>query len=549
MTNPGMQPERRRVGHATDLGADAMRDVMRAALQARVSDDRFKTGDSVDEQERDERKVCDAKGWDPVHVYREPPQSASRFATKVRKIWLRLIKDLDAGLYDVVVLWEVSRGSRKLDDAIRFLDVCRARGVLIHICKDRRTFDPGEVSSDYHDLVRKFTAASEQSDETSDRILRHVAYQAERGRPHGVCPYGYIRRYDPVTRALVAQEVDDVARVIVDEDGTTRTTTPTAPIVREIITRVANGVPLLVLAADLNARGVPVPSTRHPKKGADNDEAAEPKRWRNATIRAIVTRRAYLGERDHRGTLHAAAWPPLFDDDPTVWYAANRVLADPRRRKTHPDARRPGRCKYLLTASAVCGTCGDKLTSAHSPRSRVPAWPGPRYTCPDSAHASAFMHDVDPLVEEAVVRRLAMDDAYDTIARSDDKAAHDARAHIEKLKSDLKMWRESAREGRTTPESLYEIESGLLADIAQAERTERDAAVPMQLRGLLDRADVGDKRARIDVVRQRWVALDIASKRDVVEVLFDEIALLPQRAIRNGRTEFDPSRLRMTWRV
>ena len=46
--------------------------------------------------------------------YADPGLSASRFATKDRPEYKRLLADVEAGKLDVVVLWESSRGGREL---------------------------------------------------------------------------------------------------------------------------------------------------------------------------------------------------------------------------------------------------------------------------------------------------------------------------------------------------------------------------------------------------------------------------------------------------
>jgi hypothetical protein len=50
-------------------------------------------------------------------------------------------------------------------------------------------------------------------------------------------------------------------------------------------------------------------------------------------------------------------WPPLMDEK--TFYAARRVLTDPKRKTT-----RPGGARHLLSLTARCGACGGLLRSA-----------------------------------------------------------------------------------------------------------------------------------------------------------------------------------------
>src|SRR5258708_38608353 len=111
----------------------------RAANVGRVSDpkdkkksDKSRQARSVSEQHDDNRAEISAHGWLDAGTY-EDEESASRFARKDRPDWLRLLADIEAGLYDVVVFWESSKGSRKLGEGIDFLDLGRQHKVLIHV--------------------------------------------------------------------------------------------------------------------------------------------------------------------------------------------------------------------------------------------------------------------------------------------------------------------------------------------------------------------------------------------------------------------------------
>ena len=59
---------------------------------------------SIDEQNKANREECERHGWTIADRYADPRLSASRFATKDRPEYKRLLADVEAGKLDVVVL-------------------------------------------------------------------------------------------------------------------------------------------------------------------------------------------------------------------------------------------------------------------------------------------------------------------------------------------------------------------------------------------------------------------------------------------------------------
>lgn len=119
---------------------------------------------------------------------------------------------------------------------------CRANGVLIHVTSHRRTYDP-RIPRDWRTLAEEAVDSAYETEKSSERIRRALATNREANRPHGPIKYGYVRRYDPATKALVAQEVDEAE----------------AAIVREIVERIGSGHSLTGISRDLTDRGVPTP--------------------------------------------------------------------------------------------------------------------------------------------------------------------------------------------------------------------------------------------------------------------------------------------------
>src|SRR5579862_2506814 len=110
--------------------------VTNSALYQRVSDG---TDKSVEEQNAANERAAASLGWRATSY--SDAVSASRFSRKARPDWDRLMADVAAGKFANVVLWEPSRGDRKLSTWAAFLDTCRETGTGIYITSHGRVYD------------------------------------------------------------------------------------------------------------------------------------------------------------------------------------------------------------------------------------------------------------------------------------------------------------------------------------------------------------------------------------------------------------------------
>ena len=466
--------------------------IPRAALYGRVSQD-HRAGRSVAEQETESRAACTLNGWKLAATYTDNDVSASRFTTAVRAEWTKLVADLDAGKFDVLVLWEPSRGSRELMTWAALLDACRRRNVLVHVTSHQHTYDLSKPR-DWRSLAEDGVDSAYESEKASQRIRRSMTASAVAGRPHGRAPYGYVRRYDPATKALVAQEIDP----------------QTAPVVREIFRRLAAAEPLSVVTKDLNDRGIAPPIS---------------KQWYRQNIRKLALNHAYIAQRDYHGEIHNGDWPALVKAED--WYAARRILLDPKRTMTKS---RPGRFKYLLSYLVRCGVCGEKCQAVQ--RADRPA---PYYFCPKS-HISAGVEWLDSIITPLVLARLDDKEVMARLSGGDDEAVVAARTEAAALQERLEGFRDAAASGELTPASLAHVEARLLAGIETATRKAAGAAVPSVLRGV----------AGADDIAQRWERLSIAGRRQIVSTLI-EIKLDPS-CTRGPASRDDLDRVKIEWR-
>lgn len=346
---------------------------LRAVVYCRVSQDDERSGRSVGEQETECRERANHKGWTVVRVFDDNDISASRHSAKARPDYEALIAFLEAGSADVLILWASSRGDRNLTRWSTLLDLCRSKGIKIHVLRDNRTYDL-TYSRDWETLASDGVKNAAYVEEIRDAVMRAMRDNAAEGRPHGRTPFGYEREYATIRgrQVVVAQHINETQ----------------AAVIREAATRVAEGETLYAVCLDFNARQISSPA------GV---------KWDITKLGKVLTNPAYIGKRiyipkDDRkagvttGVLTDAQWPAILDE--TTWQVCVDKLSDPAR-KTHRDTA----TKHLLSHIAICGVCGS-LMKAHTNNGY------PVYMCKTSYCTSVPRSQADDYVEAQVRQRL-----------------------------------------------------------------------------------------------------------------------------------------------
>jgi site-specific DNA recombinase len=458
---------------------------LRAGLYPRVSDDQDKTSRSVPQQVDDLRAVCGREGWRVADEYPEPDRSASRFAKRDRPQWARLMADLRAGRFDVVVLWEPSRGDRRLTGWSEFLDECRTRNVLIHVTSHRRTYDLSNAR-DWKSLAEDGIDSAWESEKTSMRIRRDLADAAERGRPHGRLAYGYMRQYDVRTGKLDSQVPHPEQ----------------APVVAGIISRIADGEAVSAIVNDLATRSVLSPTGKP--------------RWARGTIcRLVLEGVVYIGKRRHNGgPLLDGDWEPLVPED--VYWRAVAVLSDPAR-KPRGGGIRPGRARWLLSYIATCAVCDGPLSVRHQPRagSAQVAY----YRCIRRGCVSAPAELLEGQVADEVMRWHTEPGRHEELAGRDDVAAQAARDEAKAERARLAGFEEDAIAGRISSASFARIAAGIEAHVAELDERAKQLTVPAALSGFWSRSPRHEMAYRQLDFLDWWGGMPVSARRSVVAAL------------------------------
>jgi site-specific DNA recombinase len=494
--DPVLEEDFRRAGlaHLTAVSGDTVSNPLycpsvRAVIYTRVSSDPNDRGRSVAEQEVECRGVCERNGWDVVGLFSDNDRSASRYATKVRPQYKRLIESVEAGGCDVLVTWEASRAQRDLMAYARLRDLFERKGVLLSY--SGRTYDMSEADDRFGTGLDALLAERE-SDQTRKRVLRAVRSNATKGRPHGRLLYGYRREYNPETRELIGQVLDE----------------QTAPIVREAARRVLAGETPYAVAQDFNRRGVPTPTNGG-------------RGWDLTQIRRLCVNPGYASKRVHQGkVVGEATWPPILDE--ATHHGLVARLSDPKRRTQRDSA-----IRHLLSGVALCGVCNGRI--------RVQKNRGfLAYLCVDGFHVSRREELVDVFVEAVTVARLERSDMVQLVMAEDDYAVAVAIAEAREKRGRLDGFCDAAAAGELSPAALSRIEASLLPEIAAAEKRAQRAALSPVV------ADTAGPDAA-----ERWARLSLPPKREIIRTLMT-VRIMPTK---RGARSFDPEHIEISWKT
>ncbi|MFJ8966098.1 recombinase family protein [Lentzea sp. NPDC102401] len=450
-----------------------------AAIYARQSKGKFI---SVQDQVKKGTERCAARSLPVFDTYRDKV-SASRFGAesgKVREDWPRLVADVEAGRIGFVWLWDASRGDRTPETWHPFLSACRALKVLIYSERDDYAYRPW-IPREWKTLADSGNDAAYESEIKSVDIRRGVDEAAIAGRPHGIAPYGYSREYDPR-----------------DRENFTQVPNEHAPIVEEIIRRVGARDPIINIARDLDARGVPTPNAR------DGGTS----KWARQSIRQIANNLAYAGIRVHNGEQSQGNWQKIVSRK--ALESARSVLAEPDR-KTSP----PGALTYLLSYLMI-GPHGDVNTHP-SKGGRVP-----RYRCLADGCSSVGMPEADEYVTRVVLARLALPDARD-VFDTNAKDMDDAYEKLGEVEAEARELEVEVNAGRMRPALAAQFDAGIQKRLTAARA--RVAALSGQAAAF---ALMGDGEFTAATARPRWDALSIAARRSIVSAVVREVRLLPK---------------------
>lgn len=474
---------------------------VRAVLYARVSHDPNGNGRSVSEQLAEGNKVILREDWDCVAVYQDNDASASEYTSDVRPEWEKLIVALNAGQFDVLVVWEPSRATRDRQAWAALAYACEVHNVKI--CANGKVYDLADPDEAFA-LDLFFALSRRESAATRKRVQRTMNASADAGRPGpGKAPFGYRRVRDKATGAVTGYEFDDKVRETIHEKDGRKVTTQWNPAdeVRKMYADILAGVSAYAIAERLNTLGIPNPRTIHAMEHHPERERSYSSVWSSGMIRSLLVNKVYLGQRTHRGKTTAEdKWPTLVDKE--TFYA---ILNERARLKDFPGRTpRPASARHLLSRIVLCDHCDLPIQATSQNDTDA-------YRC-RTGRLYVDENELDKTVTSFVLRWLADPMNLEKIQRNATSAEEVAlaRGEIERLRAELAQVKDAFNEGMVDLDDYVGRRSKLLPKIEAAEHTARTSGLPPALRGI-----AGQNPGQV------WQGLELSARREIVRSLVE----------------------------
>ncbi len=460
---------------------------MRAAIYARISEDRDETQAGVGRQLEDCERLAELRGWEVVERYVDNDLSAYR--GNKRPEYRRMLEDIRTRRIDAVIVYHQDRLHRQPRELEEFFDVCDAAGLT------QLASVSGDIDLATHDGRLKArilgAVARNQSDAASRRLQRKALQLATEGgvAGGGTRPFGFEADF------VTVRECE-------------------AEIIRELAERMIAGETLRSLCKDLNDRGIPTPTARP---------------WSPTPLRRMLRSARISGQREHRGEIVARAqWPAIIKPEQT--HRIRALLDDPARR-----AARPART-YLLRGLARCDVCGAPLVAR--PRGdgerRYICARGPGFAGNGCVYALA--EPLEEFVVEAVLWQLDSPELAEAIRGNGHRPATDwdgqadgAQAKLDELASAYAGGAISLREWLIAREPIQQQ-----LDVARRRSTQNGQATVL-----------ADYLGRSETLRRRWPELGFDRQRAILGAVLAEVRVRPGR---RGLNRFDPTRFELVWR-
>lgn len=291
---------------------------MRIALYPRVStQEQALNGHSIDEQIERMNKYCEAMGWKVYKTYTDAGYSG---ANTNRPALQRMIKDIEAGKIDKVLVYKLDRLSRSQLDTLYLIEkVFLANNV--DFVSMNENFD---TSTPFGRAMIGILAvfAQLEREQIKERMMMGKEARAKKGLYHGsnCYPIGY----DYINGHLVPLEFEAIQ-------------------IKMIFEMYAEGKAPLTIAEYLNNNGY---TTRYG-------------RWNDITVRKILRRKTYLGYIKYHDDWYKGEHEALISED--LFNTVQKIF-DQRTEDYSYYKRREGRVNSYLGGMLFCDCCGGKYS-------------------------------------------------------------------------------------------------------------------------------------------------------------------------------------------
>lgn len=468
---------------------------LKAAIYARISEDRTGGGLGVARQEADCRASAEARGYVVTEVFTDNDISA--YTGKPRPGYRKLLAAMAAGTVGVVFTWHYDRLTRSNLELEEYIDVSEQSGIGT-ITVQSGEYDLSTASGRM--TARIIGAVSRQeSEHKAERIKRKAQELSMAGKwTGGLRPFGW-------------QFVEHVPTL--DEAE--------AVVVREAHAHVLAGLSLGSFIQSLTERGITTA-----RDGA----------WSYATLRQMLLRPRNAGLTVWKGeVVGPSEFPAIVERH--IWEATCTVLTDPSRRRS-----RSNKVKHLLAGIALCECLRPVKSGQIVDRKGVKHM---IYRCSESGpgHVNKRMSYVNEHVERQILFFLAMAAHRAATAPADP-------AVMQRLKTEEVAHRENLNQAaRLFAEGIIDGEQ--LAVMSRVGKAKLSAIQDqlVELDEVNARRDEVDMRADIDwsdtASANEWYGLHVERKRAWIR---SNLVIVLHRHSRGSARVFDPGTVQIIHR-
>ena len=381
------------------------RNVLRIALYVRVSSKEQVEGYSIGEQIERLNKYCEAMGWPVFKTYVDPGYSGG---DTNRPGLQDLIKDVEAGLVDKVVVYKLDRLSRSQLDTLFLIEKVFLTNNTDFVSMSENFDTATPFGRAMIGILAVF--AQLEREQIKERMGMGKEARAKEGKWHGGStePIGY--DYDPATELLNINDYEAMQ-------------------IRELYDLFLKGTPLRTI------------ETMFSEKGYSHKHGST---WDPKTMRRVMRNKVNIGYIKHREQWYPGDHDPIIDEE--IFNKAVRLL-DNRAEQYKQSGIKPGGQTTYLGGLLFCKHCGGKYAKN--------AWPQRNgstttvYGCysrtkkvpkmvkdPNCKNRYWKMDELDTLIFEEI-RKLAMDPDYMSNAREEKEKHSDAADKIAILKKEI----------------------------------------------------------------------------------------------------------------
>ncbi|MCI6227228.1 MAG: recombinase family protein [Clostridiales bacterium] len=408
---------------------------MNAVIYARYSSDRQRE-ESIEGQLRECTEYAKKNNLTLLGTYVDRALSAR---TADRPDFQRMIADSAKGIFDVVLVWKLDRFSRDRYDSAHYKHILKKNGVRLISIKENISDGPEGIILE--SMLEGY--AEYYSAELSQKIRRGQQDNAIKCMNNGGnTPLGYY-----VDKATGKLDIDP----------------ETAPYVRELFSRYADGERLTVLQAEMEQRGL------RSKRGNP---------YSISVLSNLLKNRKYIGEYKYGDVIIPDGIPAIIDKE-----LFERVQTRMAANKKAP-ARAKAEEEYLLTTKLYCGECGRLMAGESGKGCKGVVYH--YYKCSGAKRKlgckkKAIRKDwIEDVVVKFTVTHVLTDTAIDRIAdaivvmqEQEDTMTPVLKQQLQQCETEIRNVMKAIRQGiitETTKECLEELETqrdSLKASIAQ----------------------------------------------------------------------------------